>query len=185
MKKYMTPEDRILWGRVARSTKPMPGRSVEDLDVELEDFAALLDPPVAPAKKAKPAPQPAVQPEPTPQPKRLQPGNHIIDAPTRQKIAKGRLPIEGKVDLHGMTQREAHSLLLSFLNRAYADGRRHVLVVTGKGSTSKGDGVLKRAVPSWFSTAPFRLLVSGHEQAARHHGGEGALYVRLRRQVAP
>jgi DNA-nicking Smr family endonuclease len=184
MKKYMTPEDRILWGRVARSTRPMPGRAIEDLDIELEDFAALLDPPVATAKK-KVVAEPPVPVQPTPQPKRFQPGNHIIDAPTRQKIVKGRLPIEGKVDLHGMTQSEAHSLLLSFLHRAYADGRRHVLVVTGKGSTSQGDGVLKRAVPSWFSTAPFRLLVSGHEQAARHHGGEGALYVRIRRQVAP
>jgi DNA-nicking Smr family endonuclease len=176
--KYLSAEDRILWGRVARSTRPLAGKTADELDVELEDFAALLDPPVATRKIS------TESVAASPEPKRPTPGVSVMDAPTRQKIAKGRLPIEGKVDLHGLTQSEAHSLLLSFLHRAYADGRRHVLVVTGKGSTSKGAGVLRRAVPSWFSTAPFRMLVSGHEQAARHHGGEGALYVRLRRQVS-
>jgi len=183
--KYITAEDRILWGRVARSTRPMPGKSVEDLEREMEDFATLLDPP---APKPKPRRARSVAGdlvEEKPQQKRQPPAPNVIDRPTHQKIARGRLPIEGKVDLHGMTQSEAHALLLSFLQRAYADGRRHVLVVTGKGSPSRGTGVLRQAVPGWLSTPPFRALVSGHQEAARHHGGEGALYIRLRKREAP
>lgn len=173
----LSHEDRILWGRVARSVAPLPGKSVEEAEREEEDFAALLDPPRPRAMRLQPSEpqeQPAVkQPKPA--------ARHGIDLPTRTKLAKGRLPIEGKVDLHGLTQSEAHSLLLSFLHRAYADGRRHVLVVTGKGSSLGSEGVLRRAVPAWLSTPPFRPLVGGHEEAARRHGGSGALYIRLRR----
>jgi DNA-nicking Smr family endonuclease len=106
---------------------------------------------------------------------------HTLDEPTLDKLSKGRLPIEGRVDLHGMTQDEAYSLLFSFLHRAHASGVRYVLVITGKGSSSGGDGILKRSVPAWLSTPAFRMLVSSHDHAARHHGGAGALYVRLRR----
>ena len=107
---------------------------------------------------------------------------HVIDRPTLDKLAKGRVPIEGRVDLHGMSQDEAYFLLHSFLLRAHAGGLRYVLVITGKGSSSGGDGVLRRAVPAWLATAPFRTLVSSHDHASRNHGGSGALYVRLRRQ---
>ncbi|MGO4839141.1 Smr/MutS family protein, partial [Rhizobiaceae sp. 2RAB30] len=100
------------------------------------------------------------------------------------KLSKGRLPIEGRVDLHGMTQDEAYNLLLAFLRRAHDGGVRYVLIITGKGSSLRSEGVLRRAVPHWLSTAPFRSLVSGHDNAARHHGGGGALYVRLRRRQA-
>lgn len=179
--KGLSKEDRILWGKVARSVTPLAGRGSDaEAFGEREDFALLLDPRDGPARHP-PAAEP--DPSPPPQPARPKPAEnqHRIDAQTRGKLAKGRLPIEGKVDLHGMTQSEAHALLLSFLHRAYAGGRRHVLVVTGKGSSLGSEGVLRRAVPAWLSTPPFRALVSGHEPAARHHGGAGALYVRLRR----
>ena len=82
-----------------------------------------------------------------------------------------------------MTQDEAYSLLLMFLSRAHAGGVRYVLVITGKGNSKGGDGVLKRMVPAWLDTGPFRMLVSSHDHAARHHGGSGAIYIRLRRKV--
>ncbi|MDN2566412.1 Smr/MutS family protein, partial [Aquibium sp. A9E412] len=104
-----------------------------------------------------------------------------VDRPTRAKLARGRVPLEARVDLHGMTQAEAHGLLLSFLRRAHAGGLRHVLVITGKGSAPGDSGVLRRAVPQWLATTPFRPLVSGVSEAGRRHGGGGALYVRLRR----
>ncbi|TIX75578.1 MAG: DNA mismatch repair protein MutS, partial [Mesorhizobium sp.] len=107
--------------------------------------------------------------------------SHVIDEPTLEKLSKGRLPIEGRVDLHGLSQDEAYSLLFSFLHRAHAGGIRYVLVITGKGSSSGGDGILRRAVPAWLSTPAFRPLVSSHDHAARNHGGSGARYVRLRR----
>lgn len=171
----LSTEDRILWGKVARSVTPMPGKAIDDEAREPEEFGQLLDaPPAAPARPVETEPSPHRKPpEGRPQ--------HGIDRPTKTKLSKGRLPIEGKVDLHGLTQSEAHSLLLSFIHRAYADGRRHVLVVTGKGSSLGSDGVLRRAVPAWFATPSFRGLVAGYEEAARRHGGGGAIYVRLRR----
>lgn len=174
----LSDEDRVLWSLVARSTVPLKGRKALDV------------PAPAATKASAPKPSKTVNPK-----ARIEPGaplsppgravsKPVIDRPTLDKLAKGRLPIEGRVDLHGMSQDEAYFLLHSFLQQAHSGGLRFVLVITGKGSSSGGDGVLRRAVPGWLATAPFRMLVSSHEQAARNHGGSGALYVRLRRQVA-
>lgn len=169
----LSDEDRILWSLVARSAKPLKGRMAVELPPE---------PPMTmeQALEEKPLAKPVVPAQAKPR----QTVTHSFDTPTHDKLAKGRLPIEGRVDLHGLTQEEAYSLLLSFLGRAYAGGVRYVLVITGKGSSSGGEGVLRRAVPGWLATAPFRILVSSHDHAARNHGGAGALYVRLRRQPA-
>ncbi|MGY6709949.1 MAG: Smr/MutS family protein [Rhizobiaceae bacterium] len=170
-------EDRILWGRVTGSVTPLPGRERPAMPAEFpagEDAAEK-----APRRKAVASPPPKAPASAGP----VSPG--ALDRVTRRKLAKGRVPIEGKVDLHGLTQREAHGLLLSFLSQARAAGRRHVLVVTGKGSSMGSDGILRRAVPQWFATAAFRGLVSGFEDASRGHGGSGALYVRLRRIREP
>jgi DNA-nicking Smr family endonuclease len=171
--KTLSSEDRILWVRITRTAVPLKGR--DRILSETEEPATvdqLLSepepPPVAPRRPAAAGP--------------AHPAPRGLDLPTRKKLAKGRLPIEGTVDLHGLTQSEAHALLLSFLHRAYADGRRHVLVITGKGESFRSDGVLRRAVPAWFATPPFRALVSGQEAAGRRHGGAGAIYVRLRRR---
>jgi DNA-nicking Smr family endonuclease len=172
--KALSAEDRILWGRVARSVTPMTGRTVEHDEPEADEFAVMLE---AARKPPRAGPVPAPAPA-----REHRPPSHGFDRPTRAKLAKGRLAIEGKVDLHGLTQSEAHALLLSFLHRAHADGRRHVLVVTGKGASLGSDGVLRRAVPGWLATPPFRALVGAHEPAAARHGGSGALYVRLRRR---
>lgn len=174
----LSHEDRILWNQVARSTVPLPGKKVEEPPREVADFEALLA-----ARPSTGSSQPQSAANARSQPAKTE-RQHRLDATTRGKLAKGRLPIEGKVDLHGLTQSEAHGLLLSFLHRAHADGRRHVLVVTGKGSSLGSDGVLRRAVPGWLATAPFRGLVSGHEVASRGHGGAGALYVRLRKPAS-
>ncbi|MFY8101711.1 MAG: Smr/MutS family protein, partial [Allorhizobium sp.] len=89
---------------------------------------------------------------------------------------------EARIDLHGLIQSEAHGMLLDFLIRAHERGLRHVLVITGKGSSLGSEGALKRAVPLWFAMPEFRFLISSYEPAARHHGGDGALYVRLSRR---
>jgi DNA-nicking Smr family endonuclease len=168
-RKALTDEDRVLWSLVARSTQPLKGRKpAEDAKPELEEK-------VPSAAKASRTALASTAP-----PKR-QHVMHSLDRPTLDKLSKGKLPIEGRVDLHGMTQSEAHALLLSFLQRAHAGGVRYVLVITGKGFSSGGDGILKRQVPAWLSTPPFRALVSSHDVSARHHGGEGALYLRLRK----
>lgn len=171
--KALSEEDRILWNLVARSTKPLPGRKKADEQAASENFAEAM---AAEDKKMAPVANPTPA---APQPKRPAPTH--LDNPTLDKLAKGRLPIEARVDLHGMTQDEAYALLYTFLSRAHARGARYVLVITGKGFASGGDGVLRRMVPGWLSTPTFRPLVSSHDHAARGHGGSGALYVRLRR----
>jgi DNA-nicking Smr family endonuclease len=127
-------------------------------------------------------PEPAVTPRPERATQAEKTPLRHFDQQTRDKLTKGRLSIDARVDLHGMTQAEAHGLLLSFLHRAHASGLRYVLVITGKGASFGSEGALKRAVPAWLSTPMFRPLVSGHDHAARQHGGAGALYVRLRRR---
>jgi DNA-nicking Smr family endonuclease len=170
----LSGEDRVLWSLVERSTKPLKGRKPVAEEAPGRDAKEEKTPGVAPTvTPAAPAPVP---------PKR-QLVSHTLDRPTLEKLSRGKLPIEGRVDLHGMTQSEAHALLLSFLRRAHASGVRYVLVITGKGFSSGGDGILRRQVPAWLSTPPFRALVSSHDLATRRHGGEGALYVRLRKKT--
>lgn len=173
MSKALSEEDRVLWSLVAKTAKPLR---------KGHRAAPPETPKPAPAPQAAPASpvQPAAVPAP-PQPRKEHVA-HKFDVQTRDKISKGRLPLEGRVDLHGMTQEEAYSLLMSFLRRAHDGGVRYVLVITGKGSSSRGDGVLRKSLPSWLKTQPFRHLVSGIDEAARHHGGGGAFYVRLRRR---
>ena len=115
-----------------------------------------------------------------PAPKGGMDGPGEIDRSTTRKIARRRLPLEGRIDLHGMDQETAHAALLSFLHRARAEGLRHVIVITGKGRAPR-EGVLRRAVPRWLATEPFRGLVSGTREAARHDGGAGALYLKIKR----
>lgn len=182
--KKLTREDRILWGKVARSVTPMPGKVADEDEAEPQDFAVMLDAPPVAARPQRQASPPVAMPPYSPERQATARGAHGIDRTTRAKLAKGRLAIEGKVDLHDLTQSEAHALLLSFLHRAYADGRRHVLVVTGKGASLGSEGILRRAVPGWLATPPFRALVSAYEPAASRHGGSGALYIRLRRKDA-
>ena len=107
-----------------------------------------------------------------------------------RKIDKGHQIIEARLDLHGMYQNAAHVALLGFLNQSQSRGLRHVLVITGKGRSSSSDelmfgepetGVLRRMVPLWLGEPDLRSIVSGYSEAPRRLGGEGALYVRLRR----
>lgn len=105
-----------------------------------------------------------------------------IDKRQSERFRRGQLPIEGKIDLHGRTQMEAHDALLHFLERACKNGKRQVLVITGKGMTQSKSGVLKTNVPRWLNEPSFRRLVLAISQARPEHGGGGALYVLLKRQ---
>ncbi|MGR9170204.1 Smr/MutS family protein [Rhizobium sp. KDH_Rht_773_N] len=178
----LSADERILWGRVARSTRPMPGKADEltALDAFLAQAEAQADQEKAEMQKtAHPLPQQQAAQPPARQPSGI---HHPLERPVKRKIAKGKLALEARIDLHGMVQSEAHSFLLDFLIRAHERGMRHVLVITGKGSSMGSEGALKRAVPLWFSKPEFRFLISSYEPAAQHHGGEGALYIRLARR---
>src|SRR5258705_12073675 len=101
----------------------------------------------------------------------------------RAQLSRGRKEIDARLDLHGMTQTRAHRELFGFLQRAHRDGLTFVLVITGKGRAGDDPerGVLRRQVPQWLSLPEFRALVVGFEEAHIGHGGEGALYGRIRR----
>jgi DNA-nicking Smr family endonuclease len=101
----------------------------------------------------------------------------------RSQLSRGRKEIDARLDLHGMTQTRAHRVLFGFLQRAHSEGLTFVLVITGKGKIGAESerGVLRRQVPQWLSLPEFRSLVVGFEEAHIGHGGEGALYVRVRR----
>ena len=170
----LSDEERALWSSLARSITPL--RTLREPDKS-----------APPAEKPAPRPvKPAnVRIEAAPPKKSLPLAP--LDRRLKQRVARGREPIDARIDLHGMTQSEAHRSLLSFLQRAQADGARIVLVVTGKGASGqRGEpaierGVLKRQVPNWLSLPEFRSFVLGFEDAHIGHGGQGALYVRVRR----
>ncbi|MEM6383324.1 MAG: Smr/MutS family protein [Pseudomonadota bacterium] len=118
-----------------------------------------------------------------------------LDRKTRQRITRGRTPIDARLDLHGYRQHEARDILQSFIFRSHARGHRTVLVITGKGSRKRalrphdppwavGSGILRQAVPSWLAAPDLRFAVLSVEQAHAAHGGEGALYVRLRAKTS-
>jgi DNA-nicking Smr family endonuclease len=118
-----------------------------------------------------------------------------FDPRSARKIRIGRIEIEARVDLHGMRQDEAHAALRTFLFRCHSRGMRFVLVITGKGkpltlsesSFSAREverGVLRRNVPRWLEEPDLRSIVVGFTTAAIQHGGEGAIYVHLRKRPA-
>jgi DNA-nicking Smr family endonuclease len=121
-------------------------------------------------------------PEP-PRPPALAPGVAPgLDQRTLNRLKRGLIPPESRIDLHNMTQDEAHRALVRFLAAAQAAGRRSVLVITGKGYGTEGAvGVLKTNVPRWINEPPIRERVLAFTYASRTHGGEGALFVLLRR----
>jgi len=183
----LTEEEISLWHHVARSVVPLPESSLPALLRKQED----------PDEAEKPKPEPPAAPAPPKQETRRKPplpAPASLDPKTRQKLSRGKLAPERSLDLHGLFQQQAFAALRRFLVTAQQDGVRLVLVVTGKGenkSENKGidfdreTGVLRRSVPLWLSGPELRELVVGFEAAGRHHGGGGALYIRLRRLDRP
>lgn len=109
-----------------------------------------------------------------------QPG---IDKNSAKRLKKGQQRIEGRMDLHGMTQEQAHRALNAFVDGAFGSGKRCVLVITGKGLKPDGSiGVLRAAVPRWLNQSPNREKVLAFSYATPKDGGEGALYVMLKRK---
>ena len=110
----------------------------------------------------------------------------------RQRLSRGRTEVDAVMDLHGLRQDQAHGVLRQFLFNAQGSGAKLVLVITGKGGRSQDlaswhseTGVLRRSVPQWLRAPEMRGVVIGFEEAAHHHGGAGALYVRIRRLDRP
>lgn len=153
-----------------------------------------------PEETGEPAAEPAIFPEvasmktrpsKNSEPPKEPPPASGIDRRTQDKLRQGKFPIEGRLDLHGHTQDQAHNELIQFINNRFKRGQRCLLVITGKGSGSEREeggwfesatGVLRREVPRWLADQPLAGKVITFTPAQPKHGGEGALYVYLRRK---
>jgi len=184
-RRSLSDEERALWTGIARSIKPLrPSHRAAEVSEPTQSAKVPIKVPAKSLAKAETsAPPREARPENVPEKKT--PALAPLGRRLKQRVARGREPIDARLDLHGFTQTQAHAALLRFLRRAQADGVRMVLVVTGKGTSKGGEtherGVLKRQVPLWLALPEFRSLVVGFEDAHIGHGGAGALYVRLRR----
>ena len=190
-KRRLTPEDQDIWSRYSRTAEPLhPLR---------RDKAPAL-PATKPVSRAE---KPALEPFTLGQRARPRTSAHALtpsvreqvagaplrmDAKTHKRMVRGKLRPEGKLDLHGMTLDVAHPTLISFILSASADGKRLVIVVTGKGKARDDEGpiptrlgVLRHQVPQWLRMAPLAGVVLQVTEAHRSHGGGGAYYVYLRR----
>jgi DNA-nicking Smr family endonuclease len=176
-KRGLSEEERALWESVAKQIKPLRKRHRGAKPPALPD--------AAPPATAKPvtAPRLPLSAKIPPPLKPAAPPLAPLGRRERSQLSRGRKEIDARLDLHGMTQTRAHRALSDFLHRAQSDGLTFVLVITGKGKIGAESerGVLRRQVPQWLGLPEFRSLVVGFEEAHIGHGGEGALYVRIRR----
>ncbi len=199
-KKGLRPEDAALWAKVAQTMeerfadKPAP-----------EDFRKMVEealhgkphkrPPAAKAKTPKPKARAVILPRQQPSAPGGGPGQ--LDRRSRQKMARGNVSIEARLDLHGMGAEMARSRLRSFITECRMRGMRTVLVITGKGASPftrhtlhghehwhapERQGRLRRLVPEWLHEHDFAHHVAGFQPAHPRHGGGGAFYIRLRRK---
>lgn len=180
-RRALSEDERALWDAVARQIKPLKKQRAAKAHAMPRQEAS----PQTTATVRHAAPVRPVAPSPPPRPsKPAAPPLAPLGRRERTKLSRGRSQIEARLDLHGMTQVRAHHALSNFLQRAHHDGLTFVLVITGKGKAGGESGVLRRQVPQWLSLPEFRSLVVGFEEAHIGHGGEGALYVRIRRAKA-
>jgi DNA-nicking Smr family endonuclease len=178
-RRSLSEDERALWETVTRAVAPLRRRKAKVAAIAEAEEVAVLSP-AKPVRKTV-TPPPAAPAKPAGPPPLAPLGRRM-----RQKLGRGTEAIDARIDLHGMTQADAHAALAHFLRRAQRDGARVALVITGKGARPGADphaerGVLKRQVPLWLESGDLRSFVVGFESAGAGHGGAGALYVRVRR----
>ncbi len=173
MRRPLRPEENRLWAMVASTVRLAPGRAPPAVEAEPKTAVEALDAPAKPTHVQHTIGRPKVPPG-YQAPQSIEPRRH-------QRIARGRDQIGARIDLHGMTQERARAALTNFLFNAHNEGVRAVLVITGKGVS--GEGVLRRRFPEWLAEPELRKIVAGLSTAERHHGGEGAFYVALKRKA--
>ena len=182
----LSKDDLELWKHATRATKPLKPKHF-----------VITNAPSAPAmhdkqdnNTAKPNHVPQVQPRPSTTPQiQIQPlasASPRMDHATHRRMMRGKLSPQTKIDLHEKTMAKAQPALIAFILKAYKNGQRLVLVITGKGKNTDesafiAGGVLRRAVPHWLRMPPLAPLILDVAQAHPRHGGAGAYYVYLKR----
>jgi len=162
--------ERELWASFTRAITPLRSTDPAPSPEEARELSPAASDTLRPAEQPKPREKPV-------------PPLTNLDRRLRQRLARGRAGLDARIDLHGLTQADAHDALMRFLRVARAEGARIVLVITGKGmrGSDPDRGVLRRQVPLWLRSPQLRETIVGFEPAGPVHGGEGAFYVRLRR----
>lgn len=180
-KDKITENEAALWRRAMRNTKSYVSEEKEDLPSALskKSKAVLKDPPTPDTRPRAKTLQTGIKKTPVPV---QAPEKAGFDRATETRLKKGKLPIEGRIDLHGMTQEEAHRALHRFVTSSRKTGRRTVLVITGKGKA--GGGILRRMLPLWLEDPALKKLIVAITPAQPKDGGDGAFYLRLRKLQA-
>ena len=179
-KRKISRDEETLWRQVTDGIEPLaPGAATPEAESKSDDAVVKKARATKNKDKVKPAkntPPPATPPADKSHPE-LTPGKSAgLDKRNAQRLKRGQLRPEARVDLHGMIQSEAHAALNDFIAESHMAGLRNVLVITGK-----GQGVLKNAVPRWLNQPPLRAHVLSFGYAQQKDGGAGALYVLLRK----
>jgi len=183
-------DDLALWQYVTRNIRPLQKKPAAARHKKTADTAAQPAPVPAPAAPKKPPAKitigrladlkpPAPKSSGATKPSPLKPATLGFDRSTETRLRKGQLEIEARIDLHGMTQGEAHAALGRFIRAAVRAERRTLLVITGKGRL--GGGVLRRSLPLWLEDSALGGDVLAITPAAPKDGGDGAFYIRLRK----
>ncbi|WP_339872394.1 Smr/MutS family protein [uncultured Brevundimonas sp.] len=178
----LTPEDRRIWTRVTGSVSPAKPVKAPRIAVA----GPVANPGATPAP-LRPTPQPGPRPAApaataagAARPSASRGVPESLEPRRQRRLSRERDPIEARIDLHGYGRFQAQDALTSFLTTAQARGYRAVLVITGQGRRG-GTGVIRGSVHEWLTGPALRGVVSGYAAAARHHGGDGALYVTIKR----
>lgn len=173
-------DDAQVWQKIASSITPLKRRRPRAPAAEKASPPAPNNSP--PTVLARAAARPLAPPT-TPRGDPPKDGIPGLDKRAVRSLRRGTVAIDGRLDLHGLTQPVAHRRLADFLARAQDNGFKMVLVITGKGLKLDGSvGVLRAAVPRWLNETPNRARVLGFTHAAQNDGGTGALYVRVRKK---
>jgi DNA-nicking Smr family endonuclease len=180
-------EDHELWLKVAATVTPLRPANTLVMEASSETDEAL------PPRVVLPKPNPAIPLTPFKLGDALIPkGGHKlfydslryepdpIEPNRKRRLARERDQIEATLDLHGMTAIVAQARVKSFVQQAFAQDYRQVLIITGKGMAR--NGVLKRETPEWLADPELNHIVAGISNAHDRHGGAGALYVALKRR---
>jgi DNA-nicking Smr family endonuclease len=181
--------DLHLWHQVAETVSPLKRSRRKRLMQMANEPLPIPDANAKPRKSPVPViAMPSYRSDGRPS----RPPGHGIEPGMKRRLMRGTMDIDGKIDLHGMRQAEAHAALSRFIHARVARGDRTILVITGKGlkklerdaATIIDTGVLRTMLPIWLTEPALAPMVAGWDAAAQSHGGEGAFYVRLRRAAA-
>lgn len=192
-KQRLSDEDRDLWRLMTQSVTPLAAKPAYSDKLSALPMAPDAAPkPLLPGQDNKPKPRmgfarptaqlpPLFAPAPAPTPYLKHGEAQGIDRRKLKRMQRGKLEIQARLDLHGFTQSQAQAAVIEFLERCQAQDKRNVIIVTGKGNSKEGGGILRARLPEWLNLPPNRQRILSYDFSQPKDGGTGALYVVLRK----